>query len=130
MNLKVVSSSKIVLIAENVISLYVPSSKGTIGVLPQHAKLITTLEIGEVKVKTPNSEDKLVINGGIMQVMDDDILILADEASMSDELIKEEIEKAIEQAEKHIASENIASEELIQLEKKLRYEKFKQGIAG
>jgi len=125
MKIKIVSSSAELLTLEEVKAVYAPTSDGVVGILPGHVNLVSTLEIGELKIKAEKEEKTVILNGGIIQVKDDEILVLADEASLSDNLIREEIDIAVENAQQQLAGD-LEPSELIQLEKKLRYEKFKQ----
>lgn len=126
MKLKVISSSKKVYESEEIQEINVPTINGRIGILPGHINLIIPLEIGNIKVKKGDTVEKILLNGGMLQIADNEILILADEANLSDKLVKEEIKEAIKNAEENIATSELDPAELIQLEKKLRYEKFKE----
>jgi F0F1-type ATP synthase epsilon subunit len=46
----------------------------------------------------PNSVEIFYINGGLLQVKDNNVIILADEADEPADLVKEEIEEAIKLA--------------------------------
>ena len=100
MKLKVVSSSKEIYASNEVLEVYLPSEEGRIGILPGHVSLISALEVGELKIKLKDKSKSIFLNGGIIQVKDNKILILADEATHSPELIKDEINTAIKNAEK------------------------------
>jgi len=125
MNISVISSSENLLQLDNINEVYVPTSDGTIAILPGHMNLITTLDIGELRIKSDDVCHNVLFNGGILQCQGDEILILVDEASLSDDLVAEEIDQAIELAEKQISS-TLKPSDLIQLERKLKYEKFKR----
>lgn len=125
MKIKVVSSSLEIFASNEVKEVYVPTTEGEVGILPGHVNLVSTLEIGELKIRMGKGDKEIILNGGILQVKDDEVLVLADEASLSDELVKEEIDEAIISAEKQMSGK-LEPAELIQLEKRLRYERFKQ----
>jgi len=69
----------------------------------------------------------LVINGGILKVQSNNITILANEASLPDDVMESEIEKSIKMAEEKLASK-LDPKELIQLEKQIRYQKMKREL--
>lgn len=126
MKIKVISSSTILFESSDVAEVYAPATIGIIGILPGHDNYLSTLEIGTLKIKEKNGrEEKIVLNGGLIQVQDDEVTVLADEASMAEDLLSEEIENAIKNAEKQIAGK-LEPSELIKLEKMLKYEKFKK----
>ena len=57
----------------------VPGTKGSFEILNMHAPIISTLEKGEVKVKkTKTQEDIFTISGGVVEVRDNKIIILAE----------------------------------------------------
>ncbi len=57
----------------------VPGTKGSFEILNMHAPIISTLEKGEVKVKkTKTQEDIFLISGGVVEVRDNKIIILAE----------------------------------------------------
>jgi len=57
----------------------VPGTKGSFAILNMHAPIISTLEKGEVKVKkSENHEQIFTISGGVVEVRDNKIIILAE----------------------------------------------------
>ena len=56
----------------------VPGVDGSMGFLNNHAPLITVLKAGEVKVKTDTSEELFAIKGGVVEVMNNSVIILAE----------------------------------------------------
>lgn len=126
MNLKIVSATKSIFEGK-ILSVTAPTTNGTVQILPHHIEFISTLEIGELCISTKKEEKYFVINGGFIQVQDDNIIILANEAESSSSIIKSEIDEAIRKSNEKIASD-LPSSELIQLEKQIRYEKLKQKV--
>ena len=107
-------------------SIKLPSLTGEIEVLPEHMPLITELEQGDVFIELSNDEKlDFLITRGYARVKINEVSLLLDEVDLADELVKEEIEQAIANAEKMIATTDLPPSELIQLEKRLRYERFK-----
>lgn len=124
MFLKIVSSSKKLFEAE-IEEVYVPGSKGQMGILKDHENMISTLDIGQVRIKSSKGEEVFIINGGFVEIKDETITILADEAESAKDLVQKEIGEAIRLAEEKMASK-LPSAELIRLEKQLRYERLKR----
>jgi F-type H+-transporting ATPase subunit epsilon len=130
MQVKVVSSSGEIYQTGDALEVYIPTNEGIIGVLPNHTNLVANLNIGLLRIKFQNqAEEKIVINGGVIQVHDNVVSILADEATLAEDLVKMDIQKAIEDAEQKIAGE-LEPTELIQLERQLRYERFKSSLTN
>ncbi len=57
--------------------VFLPGSDGALGVLDNHAAMITTLAKGTVKVDTKDGEQAFDLNGGTVEVLDNKVLILA-----------------------------------------------------
>lgn len=55
----------------------VPGSDGFIGILNDHAPLVSSLSNGSVKVKLGEEEKLFVIDGGVVEVLNNNVVILA-----------------------------------------------------
>ncbi len=83
----------------------IPTLDGEIGVLPNHMPLISVASHGAIMVrKTPQERDDqrdvFAISGGTIQVEDNTLKILVDEADHADELNEQEVKEAYALAEK------------------------------
>jgi F-type H+-transporting ATPase subunit epsilon len=58
-------------------SVTVPGSNGMFQVLNNHAPIIATLKKGIVKVETPEGEKLFEINGGVVEVLNNKVVVLA-----------------------------------------------------
>lgn len=126
MVLDVVSLSGRIFKNDAVAKVVVPSLEGELGILPGHISLITPLGIGVLKI-TLNSgatEDFLIYNG-LLVVNNDQIEIMAENAAPKKDLSKAIVKQAIKDAEEKLASV-LPPNELIELEKQLRFERFKE----
>jgi F-type H+-transporting ATPase subunit epsilon len=65
------------LVDEMVLEVTAPGAYGQIGVLPNHASLVTSLEAGTLSYKTAQGEKRLTIDGGFAEVRDDVMTVLA-----------------------------------------------------
>jgi F-type H+-transporting ATPase subunit epsilon len=65
------------LVDELVREVTAPGAYGQIGVLPNHAALVTSLEAGTLSYKTDQGEKRLTITGGFAEVRDDVLTVLA-----------------------------------------------------
>lgn len=62
-----------------VTSVVLPGVDGELGILNNHAPLITTLKKGIVKIKTNSgSEENFETNGGVVEVLNNKIIVLAE----------------------------------------------------
>lgn len=56
----------------------VPGVDGGMGFLNNHAPLITVLKAGDVTVKTAEGEKSFPVKGGVVEVMNNTVLVLAE----------------------------------------------------
>jgi F-type H+-transporting ATPase subunit epsilon len=59
-------------------SLVVPGSDGLLGILNSHAPLISSLTKGVVKLATGEGEQTFDIKGGVVEVLNNKVMILAE----------------------------------------------------
>ncbi len=59
-------------------SVTVPGKQGSFEILKNHAPIISTLDDGKVIIRTSQSETSLNISGGVVEVINDSIIILAE----------------------------------------------------
>lgn len=53
-----------------------PGKKGLFEVLNDHAPIISDLEEGKIRIKTSNDEQIINIDGGVMEVLNNKIVVL------------------------------------------------------
>ena len=82
----------------NYVSL--PGVEGVMGILPNHAPLLTALNFGEVIIRHSEGEEFYAIGGGFVEVQPDKVVILADSAEQAEEIDLERAERARERAVK------------------------------
>lgn len=83
----------------------IPTMDGEIGVLPGHMPLVSVASNGVIMVRSTATErddqrDIFAISGGTVQVENDELRVLVDEADAADELNEIEVQKAYELAKK------------------------------
>lgn len=64
----------------------VPGRNGQLGILPHHTPLISSLGVGELRIKKAGAEQSLLISGGFVEVRPDKVVVMADFAEHSDEI--------------------------------------------
>jgi F-type H+-transporting ATPase subunit epsilon len=69
-----------------------------LGILPNHAPLITQLAIGELRTRAGEEEYAFAVHGGFMHVLPDRVVVLADLAEREDEIDVERAEEARQRA--------------------------------
>ena len=76
LDLEIVTPAKMVA-ALNADSVTIPTAKGEIGILPNHAPLISTLKSGVLSYTAQNTTEKLVVSGGFVEVSGNKVSICA-----------------------------------------------------
>ncbi|MEJ7560651.1 MAG: ATP synthase F1 subunit epsilon [Pedobacter sp.] len=77
MTLEILTPDKKIFEGE-VTSVTVPGTMGSFQILRDHAPIISTLEDGPVIIKTKASEDTFIIKGGVVEVLKNKIIVLAE----------------------------------------------------
>ena len=103
LSIEIVTGERVVFRDEGVDMVVAPGGAGTLGVLPEHAPLITTLAFGELRIKKGSEEQSILVYGGFMEVADNKVLVLADSAERAEEVDVERAENARRRAEESIA---------------------------
>ncbi len=86
LNLNLLTPKKKLLIDQKTLEIRVAAYKGELTILPGHAPLITTLSSGILAYKTTdNKTQKAHLSWGYLEVLDDDVNILAEEVRKSDQ---------------------------------------------
>jgi F-type H+-transporting ATPase subunit epsilon len=79
--------------SDTVDSVVLPGSEGELGVLPHHAPLVSTLGVGELRIRKGGLEESFAIVGGFLQVRPDKVVVMAETADLASEI---DLEKALE----------------------------------
>lgn len=116
LKLEIVTPEKKVL-DESVDSVTVPTATGEIGVLPNHAPLISALKSGILTYTVKGATDKLVVSGGFVEVSTDQVSVLTDVAERADEIDMEAAKTERDTAEKALAASNSGSADDFEAEK-------------
>ena len=87
--------------------LSVTSGLGVLGILPNHAPLVTTLEISKLVIKCDNRENNYAIGGGIMHIKEgNQIVLLLNSIESPEEIDLKRAEEAKDRAEKRLLEKN------------------------
>lgn len=86
--------------SDTVDSVQVPGSEGELGVLPHHAPLVSTLGVGELRIRKGGQEESFAIVGGFLQVRPDKVVVMAETADIASEIDLEKAQEARREAER------------------------------
>ena len=115
MRLDIVTAEKLVY-SDEVSSVVVPGAEGQLGILPNHAPLLTSLKPGELKVLKEGEETNIAVAGGFLEVLKNVVTILADTAERAEDIDVERAEAALKRAQEKVNS----SESDLDLERAIR----------
>ena len=79
--------------------IIVPGSQGEMGILPNHAPLLSTLKFGILRVRYQGQEQIFTIAGGVIEVQPDLVTVMADSAENVQEIDVARAEAAKRRAE-------------------------------
>ncbi|MDH7479802.1 MAG: F0F1 ATP synthase subunit epsilon [Syntrophomonadaceae bacterium] len=90
--------------SEDVDFLVAPGAEGELGILPNHAPLITSLNIGIMRIQQEGKKFKVVVSGGFMEVRNNKTTVLATSAERAEEIDVARAEAAKKRAEERLAA--------------------------
>ncbi len=104
MNLNIVTAER-EMFSGSVEYVTATGADGELTVLPSHAALMTTLAPGEMRFGSSDGDERsIIISGGFMEVLADNVTVLADAAERDDEIDEERAAEAVRRAQERIAS--------------------------
>ena len=103
MRLDIITAEKLVY-SDEVRSVVAPGSAGQLGILPNHAPLLTSLKPGELKVLKEGEESNIAVSGGFLEVLQNVVTILADTAERAEDIDFERAEAAMKRAQDKVDS--------------------------
>lgn len=80
----------------------IPGTDGEMGILPNHAPLLSTIRLGVVKVRQAGEEQDFTITGGLVEVQPKIVTILADAAENVEEIDLARADEAKRRAEQRL----------------------------
>ena len=101
----------------------IPTVQGEIGVLPGHIPLIAKVSEGEVRVKADGKTISFAVFGGLIEVLNDKVSILADYAARAEGIQSVKAEEARARAA-NMLKEKHSKREFSYLEKDLKRAMF------
>jgi F-type H+-transporting ATPase subunit epsilon len=88
--------------SEQVTALRAPAIDGYIGILANHAPLVTALAVGELRITHEDRCSLMATSGGFLEVSNNVCTILADSCERWDEIDIKRAEEAVERARERL----------------------------
>ena len=101
-NLTVVTRERRILDVQ-VDEVVLPGTDGELGILPGHTPLLATLRIGQLRYRTGNTVERLVISWGFAEVLPDRVIVLAERGMLATEIDPAAAEQTRREAERELA---------------------------
>ena len=102
LHLEIVTPEKKIF-SDSVEHVYLPGADGELGILPQHAGLVTALKAGELRYLHNGTTTTLAIGSGFAEVDQKKVIVLTDSALGEDEIDEAATEAALKRAEEKLA---------------------------
>lgn len=83
-------------------SIIAPAATGYLGILKNHAPLLTSLTPGVLSYTVGGQKKKMAVSGGFLEVADNNVTVLADTAETEEEINIERAKRAKERAEERL----------------------------
>lgn len=99
LRLRVITPARILLDRTDVSVVTAPGTEGELGILPRHIPLFTKLKEGVVMYRTGDKENYFGVVSAFLEVSENTVTILADDAILPEEADVKRAEEAKKQAE-------------------------------
>lgn len=101
LNLRVMAPNRIVWNSEAQ-EIILSTNSGQIGILPNHAPLLTALDIGIMKIRTNSQWSTMALMGGFAMIENNQLTILVNEAEKASDIDREEAQKTFELTQENL----------------------------
>jgi len=101
LNLEIITPEKPVF-NDQIESITIPGTLGSFQILKNHAPIISSFEVGVIKVKKENAETYYTTSGGTIEVNQNKVLVLADSIEKISDIEQNRAEQAKQRAEERI----------------------------
>ncbi len=110
--------------------IILPTNTGQMGVLTNHAPVITALDIGVMSIRTKNEWFPIALMGGFALVKQNQVTVLVNEAESIDDIDSETVEQLYNEARERLETATTEKEKVeansIFKRAKTRYQMMKQ----
>ena len=122
LQLSIVTPERLVL-NEEVAQVNVPGIEGDLGILYDHAPILTTMRAGRFSYELAGEKGRetiqMVVSGGYLEVTDNRVIVLAEAVEFLDEIDKERAKASLLKAEEALADTGLSDEEFAEAQGRL-----------
>jgi F-type H+-transporting ATPase subunit epsilon len=105
LRVQVVTPEREVVVAEDATFVLAHGVEGDVGILPGHAPLLIALGVGPLTIVRGEQRDNMLVDGGFLQVKDDNVIVLAEYAVTPEEIDLAAIDEEIAELKRRIETE-------------------------
>ena len=130
--LTLVTPEKKIVSGQEIEEVFVPGFRGELNILPGHSPLMTTLSTGVLKYRLKGHTDMhfVAVSWGYAQVGADGVNILAETAERPSEIDAARTDRALKDAEQHLAQTDLSVDDIKKYQNKLARARTRKDVAG
>ena len=122
LKLSIVTPERLVL-NEEVDQVNAPGVDGDLGILYDHAPLLTTMRAGRFSYELLGEKGRetinMIVSGGYLEVTDNRVIVLAETVEFLDEIDKERAKNSLVKAEEVLANTDLSDDEFAEAQDRL-----------
>ena len=122
LQLSIVTPERLV-VNEDVDQVNVPGVEGDLGILCDHAPILTTMRPGQFSYESVGEKGretiKIVVSGGYLEVTDNRVIVLAEAVEFLDEIDQERAKASLARAEEVLSRTDLSDDEFEEAQNKL-----------
>ena len=122
LKLSIVTPERLVL-NEEVDQVNAPGVEGDLGILYDHAPLLTTMRAGRFSYELLGEKGRetinMIVSGGYLEVTDNRVIVLAETVEFLDEIDKERAKASLVKAEEALANADLSDDEFVEAQDRL-----------
>ena len=122
LKLSIVTPERLVL-NEEVDQVNAPGVEGDLGILYDHAPLLTTMRAGRFSYELLGEKGRetinMIVSGGYLEVTDNRVIVLAETVEFLDEIDKERAKNSLVKAEEALANTDLSDDEFTEAQDRL-----------
>ena len=120
--ISIVTPERLVL-NEEVDQVNAPGVEGDLGILYDHAPLLTTMRAGRFSYELLGEKGRetinMIVSGGYLEVTDNRVIVLAETVEFLDEIDKERAKNSLVKAEEALANTDLSDDEFAEAQDRL-----------
>tara|TARA_B100000959_G_scaffold33738_1_gene32080 strand:- start:1 stop:423 length:423 start_codon:yes stop_codon:yes gene_type:complete len=122
LQLSIVTPERLVL-SEDVDQVNVPGVEGDLGILYDHAPILTTMRAGRFSYELAGEKGResvqMIVSGGYLEVTDNRVIVLAEAVEFVEEIDKERAKASLAKAEEALSNTDLSDDEFAEAQDRL-----------